>query len=165
MRHRLLLLLPLLPVLTLLFLTGCALSSSPLEIKVIDGERSESYRGTESVQYYKWWADIEVRNTMSEPLYFSLERVTYGKNRDVVQAGEATVGRTTYAQEEWASKDAEHGRSDERITVQPGQTLELSDVGFETHPEARNGKIRIAVDGQVASESEPVDFLSFRSRR
>ncbi|RJQ55387.1 MAG: hypothetical protein C4521_02385 [Actinobacteria bacterium] len=143
---------------------GCALGASPLEITVLDGERSESYRGTERVQYYTWWADIRVRNTTNKPLHFSLDRISYGKAKDIVQAQTAKVAGRRYG--EPAEEDgSDYGRLDERIAIAPGQMIEIEDVRFESHPESRRGKVRISVEGERTSESEQVDFLGFRSRK
>jgi hypothetical protein len=139
--------------------------SKPLTISVVDGERARSYRGTEVVQYYRWWADLSVRNETQQPLHISLDGISYGREKDVVKAGVAEVGGTTYARTEWQEAGgADYGRPDERMTIAPGTTLEIKDVGFESHPESNKGTIRVAVEGMGTTESPPVDFMSFKSR-
>lgn len=154
-------------VLWLALLTvGCAgRFSVPIEISVVDGERAQSYRGTEVVQYYRWWADVDVRNKTGQPLYVTLDRISYGRDKDVVPAGVAEAAGKTYARPDWKADGAgTYGRPDERITIGPGEMLELRDLGFESHPEGNKGTIRIAVEGMGTTESPEVDFMSFKSR-
>lgn len=148
----------------ILLATGCAGGSSPLEITVLDGERVEKPSGTEVVQRYKWWADLRVHNSTGEPVYVTLDRISYGREQDIMPAGTATVEGKTYDRPEWTAGKSTAGRPDERITVGARATLELQDVGFESHPESNRGTIRVAVEGRGVCESAPVDFLSFKSR-